>query len=420
MSTKLKSHWKAAKEEYKLQNVIGSGTYGEVVRAHHRETKEVCAIKCIYLMAENIELARMIIREIQILKAFSKMENNIFTTHLKDLFLGSSSKDDKFYLFLVMDYCNNDLKHTLFAKNQESNLDDNHVVSLAFNMLNALKFIHSAGIMHRDLKPANILIDSSCTIKICDFGISRSTIQQKGEADLLDQSIDTTLFTSALGQNKEDDESNDLKRKLSSHVQTRWYRAPEVIIGQEDYNQKIDVWSLGCIITELSKLANGGKPEIQFKGKSCFPLSPVPGENEDGSTIIDCNDQLFKIFEHQKKFNKDDFDFISDENPKKYVQQMDERVNRKGSNSYPSVVDDLVSKMLEFNPNKRWTVEECLDHPIFNSLKLENEDICFNIKAPHKIDCSVDDPNVGNTMEECLYIIQKEICEMKSFSKFKQ
>ena len=58
----------------------------------------------------------------------------------------------------------------------ESNpeLESEHILTILYNMLCAVKFIHTSGIIHRDLKPANILIDDNCNIQICDFGISRT------------------------------------------------------------------------------------------------------------------------------------------------------------------------------------------------------------------------------------------------------
>jgi serine/threonine protein kinase len=64
-----------------------------------------------------------------------------------------------------------DLKYML-----ESNpeLDSGHILTILYNMLCAVNFIHTSGIIHRDLKPGNILIDDNCNIQICDFGLSRT------------------------------------------------------------------------------------------------------------------------------------------------------------------------------------------------------------------------------------------------------
>ena len=86
--------------------------------------------------------------------------------------------------------------------------------------------MHSAGILHRDLKPSNILVNSNCSIKIGDFGMSRSL-----------------LFI-----NNKRASCHDYL--LTQYVATRWYRAPELMFTR-NYTEKIDIWSLGCIFSEL-------------------------------------------------------------------------------------------------------------------------------------------------------------------------
>ena len=79
-------------------------------------------------------------------------------------------------------------------------------------------YLHSANIMHRDLKPSNILVNMNCDLKICDFGSAKKLI--KGEVNV-------------------------------SYICSRYYRAPELIFGATEYNNAIDVWSVGCVIAEL-------------------------------------------------------------------------------------------------------------------------------------------------------------------------
>ena len=76
------------------------------------------------------------------------------------------------HIFLVMDYFEADLKQALIAN--PDNFKADHIITLMYNMLCAINFMHSAGVIHRDIKPANILIDNYCSVKICDFGISRT------------------------------------------------------------------------------------------------------------------------------------------------------------------------------------------------------------------------------------------------------
>ena len=113
------------------------------------------------------------------------------------------------------------------------------------NILQALKFLHSANIVHRDLKPSNILIDHDCNIKICDFGISRSLPEScYGRGSGNSRRVRDSLFQHDIQNTEEDqvtrsrivkklrkdkkEKKGVKKRALSSHVGSRWYRAPEI------------------------------------------------------------------------------------------------------------------------------------------------------------------------------------------------
>lgn len=94
---------------------------------------------------------------------------------------------------------------------------------MVYNLLLSINFIHKAGVIHRDLKPSNILVTSQCTIKLADFGLSRT----------IDHEVNS--------------------RKMSPVCYTRYYRPPEVILQHKSYDRKADIWSLGCLIYEIFK-----------------------------------------------------------------------------------------------------------------------------------------------------------------------
>lgn len=87
-----------------------------------------------------------------------------------------------------------------------------------YQLLRGLKYIHSANVLHRDLKPSNLLLNANCDLKICDFGLARTT----SETDI-----------------------------MTEYVVTRWYRAPELLLNCSEYTAAIDIWSVGCILMEI-------------------------------------------------------------------------------------------------------------------------------------------------------------------------
>ena len=73
----------------------------------------------------------------------------------------------------------------------------------------------------------------------------------------------------------------EIPRELTSHVATRWYRAPELILIEKDYDYKVDMWSAGCIFAELLQMVAVQHRKPLFMGQSCFPLSPDRAKKKD-------------------------------------------------------------------------------------------------------------------------------------------
>lgn len=112
--------------------------------------------------------------------------------------------------------------------------------------------------LHRDIKPANILIDDSCTVHLCDFGLARVNPVQKMK--VIETTIESELTSTSSPDNNDIDLTNKQnetqKRPLSAHISSRWYRSPELILTIPEYDDRIDIWGLGCVIAEfLLKIA---------------------------------------------------------------------------------------------------------------------------------------------------------------------
>jgi mitogen-activated protein kinase 15 len=233
-------------------------------------------------------------------------------------------------IYLIFEFMETDL-HTVI---RAGILEDVHKEYIIYQILKALKFIHSAGIIHRDLKPSNILINSDVNIKICDFGLARSLTQGK--------------------------EGN--MPVLTDYVATRWYRAPEILLGSTKYTKAADLWSVGCILGEL------------LVGKSMFP----------GTSTLN---QLNKILEITGKPTKDDISSLQSD----LANTMLENIPTIKTKSLKSLCKnasnnalDLLTKLLHFNPSKRITVEEALEHPFVEAFHVADQEIVSDktIKIP--------------------------------------
>ena len=112
-----------------------------------------------------------------------------YTPNLLDLFLARKEmKESKPQnIFLVMESSHSDLRG-LLLQGSASGFQEEHLRIIFYNLLCALKFLHSCNIVHRDLKPENILIDDHCSVMICDFGLARTlppSSNGKGSGDTL-------------------------------------------------------------------------------------------------------------------------------------------------------------------------------------------------------------------------------------------
>jgi len=247
-------------------------------------------------------------------------------------------------LYIVLEYMESDLSKIIHSNQY---LSRTHVQFILYQILLATKCLHSAKIYHRDLKPQNILINENCTVKLCDFGLSRGAPTKKGTSE---------------------------SRKLTSHVVTRWYRAPEVIFLTSEYTSSIDIWSIGCIFAELlgmlrenMVLAKGRMP--LFPGISCFPLSPQKSDMSQNSFFMDQISLILHVIGTPTKIELSDFNHCVAKN---YLKSLPFWPGVDFKKKFPASNDleiDLLKKMLKFSPSQRLTVEEALGHPYLKKVR---------------------------------------------------
>ncbi|NXD87453.1 MK15 kinase, partial [Halcyon senegalensis] len=291
-------------QKYEIKRRLGKGAYGIVWKAINRRTGEIVAVKKIFDAFRNRTDAQ---RQLGLfpLQEFGEHPNII---KLLDVIRAQNDKD----IYLIFESMETDL-HAVIKKGNL--LKDIHKRYILYQLLKATKFIHSGNVIHRDQKPSNILLDADCFVKLCDFGLARSLSQMN------------------------EDQSNPA---LTEYVATRWYRAPEILLSSRSYTKGVDMWSIGCILGEL------------LLGKPLFP----------GTSTVNQIEQILRV--------------IPAPSPEDMLaMQTDYRasvINRMSSwhrltfeeilpSSTPLPALDLLKKLLVFNPDKRLTAEEALQHP---------------------------------------------------------
>lgn len=303
--------------------LIGKGAYGVVFKASDKKTGDIVGLKKIFDAFQNSTDAQRTYREIMLLQDLNNHENII---RLLNVIKAENDRD----IYLIFEFMETDL-HTVIRANI---LEDVHKEFIVYQILKALKFIHSAGIIHRDLKPSNILINSDVNIKICDFGLARSlAVGKEGNLPV-----------------------------LTDYVATRWYRAPEILLGSTKYTKAADLWSVGCILGEL------------LIGKAMFP----------GTSTLN---QLNKILEVTGKPSKEDITSLQSDLANTMLETIPSIKTKNLKNLFKNASAnalDLLTKLLQFNPNKRITVEEALEHPYVEAFHVKEKEIVSDkiIKIP--------------------------------------
>lgn len=149
--------------KYIFSKELGSGTYGSVCEAINIQTQQKVAIKKFRNMFKDEVMCKRVLREIEILYSL----NHPFIVRPFEMFTRKNYSE----VYLVMELAQTDLRRISKAPIY---LDEKQVQLLMYRIFVALNYLHSGGIVHRDIKPGNILINSDCTVKMCDFSISRS------------------------------------------------------------------------------------------------------------------------------------------------------------------------------------------------------------------------------------------------------
>eukprot|EP00928_Gymnodinium_smaydae_P071509 TRINITY_DN55066_c0_g1_i1.p1 TRINITY_DN55066_c0_g1~~TRINITY_DN55066_c0_g1_i1.p1 ORF type:complete len:419 (-),score=48.04 TRINITY_DN55066_c0_g1_i1:245-1501(-) len=189
-------------DEYGVIQKIGRGKYGEVYEGHHYTTGNKVVVKILKPVQR-----KKLKREISILQ---HLRNGTNIINLLDIVRDPTSKTPS----LIFEYVDNMDFKTLYPT-----FEDYDVRYYVFEMLKALDFCHSKGIMHRDVKPHNVVIDHARRkLRLIDWGLA---------------------------------EYYHPNKEYNVRVASRYYKGPELLVGFQRYGYSLDMWSLGCMVAGM-------------------------------------------------------------------------------------------------------------------------------------------------------------------------
>ncbi|XP_071820290.1 cyclin-dependent kinase 9-like isoform X2 [Apostichopus japonicus] len=289
---------------------IGQGTFGEVFKARHQKTRKIVALKKVLMENEKEGFPITALREIKILQLLR--HENVVT--LLEICRTKAYNRYKGSIYLVFEFCEHDLAGLLSNSNVQFSLGE--IKEALKQLLNGLYYIHQNKVLHRDMKTANILLTKDGRLKLADFGLARAfSFPKPGQPN-----------------------------RYTNRVVTLWYRPPELLLGERNYTQAIDVWGAGCIMAEMwtrSPIMQGNTEQHQLTliTHLCGSITPEVWQDVDQLELY----QSLELPKGQKRKVKDRL--------KSYVKDQ--------------YALDLIDKLLGLDPKTRTSTDEALNHDFF-------------------------------------------------------
>ncbi|CAI4054132.1 cyclin-dependent serine/threonine protein kinase SGV1 SKDI_16G4150 [Saccharomyces kudriavzevii IFO 1802] len=328
---------------YREDEKLGQGTFGEVYKGIHLETQRQVAMKKIIVSVEKDLFPITAQREITILKRLGhkniiKLIEMVYDHSPDTTNSASSSLHKSFYM--ILPYMVADLSGVLH--NPRISLKMCDIKNMMLQVLEGLNYIHCAKFMHRDIKTANILIDHNGILKLADFGLAR----------LYYGCPPNLKYPGGAGSGA----------KYTSVVVTRWYRAPELVLGDKQYTTAVDIWGVGCVFAECfeKKPILQGKTDID-QGHCIFKLLGTP--TEEDWAMARCLPGAELTTTNYKSTLKERFgQFLTETGL------------------------DFLGHLLALDPYKRLTAMSAKHHPWFSEEPFPSENITLPTEESHEAD----------------------------------
>ncbi|GIL72881.1 hypothetical protein Vretifemale_3169 [Volvox reticuliferus] len=291
-------------EKYEFMNRTGEGAYGSVWRARDKITGALVAVKKMKDVPATDEEGEIAMREVRVLQ----LAKHVNIVNLLEAYKSQSGR-----LYLVFEYVERTLLQELKAN--RSGMPPGTVKSITWQLLQALGYLHRKQIIHRDVKPSNILLTERGVVKICDFGFARACTNEAADP------------------------------AYTTYVVTRWYRPPEVLVG-DTYGPPVDIWALGCIFAEM------------LVGR---PLFPGKNHHDQLWLIIKC---LGAMTERQLDLLDADPQFACFRLPNQSeIEPLEQRLSGVG----PAAMQ-VLRACLDPDPKHRASADELLAMPYFHGV----------------------------------------------------
>ncbi|CAK63957.1 unnamed protein product (macronuclear) [Paramecium tetraurelia] len=297
---------------YEMLDKLGNGSFGYVFKVFDHKHRKEMAIKIIKNREKFYQQALI---EIDLLKIINKADNSYCLIKLMNFF------EFRNHICMVFELlcCN---LYEFLALNNFVGLEPDLIRRFAIQILQALLYLKACNIIHCDLKPENILLKefTKSGLKVIDFG------------------------SSCFANNK-----------MYTYIQSRFYRAPEIIFGI-NYTFQIDMWSFGCIMAELflgdSLFQSKTEKELLYAQTKVLGMPP--------KEVIDQSPRKVKFFDDKYQLNYK----IKENEQTQQLKPLPQLLVKAGADFY-----DFISKCLEWNQFQRLTPEQALEHPwIINTL----------------------------------------------------